>query len=613
DINSTYPGAAECLDLTLEAGAQMSVGDDLWVYGLFVLNDNAVFTVFDNVEVRTGGDITIESGATLVPGDQYDQDDGELTMNGGTIVNTNNTSSADFYFDGGILNLNGGTFEWCERFEVESVATLTINGSDIELIGWGTGDDCDIYCYQDFAANSLLIRADVNCDINTTSTGIFSIANDVTLQPLATLDIYTPGNLTVNGTMYVQCDATGSASLIDNGGLTLVNPYEVLRYYPDNTWHLISSPITDGLAGLYTAMYLQSYDETGAAWSDIIPVTDPLIQVEGYALWVDAPWTVNFVGGLNTGNLSHPVTANNPYGWCLLGNPYPSGLDWDDVPAANPDINGAVYYLEAATGNFVSYNGGMGGGTRNVPPGQGFFVSAAVNGTFNVTDAMRTHYGQDVYYKNEFSQMLSLQVEGNDYTDAVYMRFDENATDGFDSQYDAYKLLSWFNSEAPQVYMKSGVDDLSINVLPETEMIPVSFTAGVSGTYSFSLTEVHDFGYVLIEDLFTGETQNLLDDNYNFMYNTGEEAGRFVLHFAPLSVDELNAGNVNIYAFNKDIYVNVPENTNGFVKIYDILGQEIASQPITMQLNRISMENRGYYVVKVVGDSRSVTQKVYID
>lgn len=441
------------------------------------------------------------------------------------------------------------------------------------------------------------------------SKAIMSVAT-LTMFPGAALTV--SGSLTVNNDLIIMSDATGTASVIDNGALVVLGNTLVDRYYAVDKWHLISSPLGNGQAGIYQDMYLQLYDEPSASWFDIIPPTDPLIPAQGYALWVPYMMTTTYPGILNSGLVSVPVSAANPFGWNLLGNPYPSSLDWMLVAGANPAINGAVYYLDAASGMFVSFNGGMGGGSAYVPPMQGFFVSANTTGVFNVDNTMRTHAGQNMYYKNDFSNMLALAVDGNGYEDVTYMRFDEEATPGFDGQYDAYKMFSWFNDEAPQIYQNAGENQLSINVLPETEVIPVGFSAGVNGTYEISIREVKDLDYVVLEDLKTGIETDLLSGPYSFEYDVNENAERFVLHFGPLAIDELTGEFAQVYAYNSDVCISIPAGFSGEAAIFDIMGQEIARFAVNSGLNKVTLETSGYYLVKVYAEGSMMTEKVYV-
>jgi hypothetical protein len=444
--------------------------------------------------------------------------------------------------------------------------------------------------------------------------GVPGTYTDVTV-PAGLTSYPTVGRVNVCNDIYLGSDATGTATLLDNSLLTVFGTATVDRYYGAPTWHLVSSLISNGLAGIYNGMYLQWYDEFMDIWHDIIPVTDPLIPVQGYALWVDAPWTASYVGNLNTGTQGLPISAAgpDPYHWNLFGNPYPSGLNWDLVWPANPQIAGAVYYLDAATGNYLSYNGGMGGGSQYVPPMQGFFVSGLADGApFVLDNTMRTHAGGNLYYKSEFSNMIVLKAEGNGYTDKAYLRFDESASNSFDSQYDAYKLFSWSNDLLPQFYTTGG-DKLSINVLPETETVPAGFKAGVSGVYTIGIDQVEGMSEVILEDLFTGAFTNLLEGDYTFNYNSGDVEARFILHFGPLALPELIHADLNIFSSGKDVYVYVPENTKGDIVIYNALGQIVKTAAINSPVNTIRLENTATYIVRVLSDEMVVTKKVYIE
>ena len=74
------------------------------------------------------------------------------------------------------------------------------------------------------------------------------------------------------------------------------------------------------------------------------------------------------------------VLPDFPYGaggWNLVGNPYPSALDWDAVVAsfsADDKMESAVYYYSASAGHYKSYVNGIGSGSRYIPAMQGMMV-----------------------------------------------------------------------------------------------------------------------------------------------------------------------------------------------------------------------------------------------
>ncbi|MCD4732287.1 MAG: T9SS type A sorting domain-containing protein [Bacteroidales bacterium] len=267
----------------------------------------------------------------------------------------------------------------------------------------------------------------------------------------------------------------------------------------------------------------------------------------------------------------------------------------------------------ASTGNDLSYVQGVGGAERLVPPHQGFFVSATAAGTFSLGDAERTHSGADNFYKNDNPQMLVLEASNDNFSDKIWIHFNENAGVEHDGIYDAYNRISLSNPELPQIFSitQSGTM-LSINGMPETSMVPVGFTAVESGVFTISAVETGEFANVVLEDLLTQTQTDLLSNPYTFNYTTGDQENRFIVHFTPLAVPEIFEEMVNIFSFNTSVYVTAPVNTKGNIFIYNMMGQEVASKRINDMQNIITLEKSSYYVVKVLSDESVVTKKVFI-
>ncbi|MBN1339331.1 MAG: hypothetical protein JXA03_08410 [Bacteroidales bacterium] len=448
-------------------------------------------------------------------------------------------------------------------------------------------------------------------------------ALEVVIDAGQTLTIEPASSLTVSGDMInnagaaglvLQSDAGGNGSLIEYSGAEAT----VQRYFSGNdpAWHLTGSPVTGALSEVFTGMYLQEYDETTGLYTEIIPTNVPLIPMKGYAVYsnLSAFNTVTFTGNLNTGAVTASLTAVNPYGWNLLSNPYASSIDWDAVTLPS-GVNNAVYYLEASTGNFLSYNGGLGGGSRYIPPMQGFFVSANASATMVFDNTVRTHTGANNFYKSELTNYLVIKAEGNGFSDRTYIRFDAGATPDFDGQSDAYKIIAGDNDDLPQIYTQAGAENLSINVLPDQTSVNLGFEAGVSGIYTLSLDEIEDIGTVTLEDLTDGTLTDLNAGNYSFSYESGDDPYRFVLHFAPLSLSgKTTAGLVKVYSAEKDINVNIPENITGEVSVFSITGQLITTAPFSGSgIQKIAMDGRsGHFIVRVVSDRQAFSEKVFV-
>ncbi len=414
-------------------------------------------------------------------------------------------------------------------------------------------------------------------------------------------------------------DATNTATLLDNGFLIIFGSASVDRFFTgdptgSDDWHLVSSPVVATTAAVFTGMYLQSFDETTNSYTEIADPATNLGVMQGYGLYsmLNTANTVTFSGDLNLGSQSAGFTADN-LGWNLLGNPFVSSIDWETVTIPS-GMSNEVHYIEATTGNDLSYVKGTGGtGSEYIGPMQGFFVMGTGAGTLTLGYAQQTHTGSDNFYKSENPNLLVLQASGQNYSDQTWIHFNDLAGVEHDGIYDAYKRISLSNPELPQIfsYTPSGVK-LSINGMPQASTVPVGFTAIESGIFTITAVETGEFANIYLEDTFTGMITDLLTNSYTFNFNAGDQENRFIVHFTPLAVDENNTSLTNIFAYGKDAYVYVPSGTQGTIMVYDLMGQEVYSTPITGPTNKITLDKSAYYVVKVLSNESVVAKKVFI-
>jgi hypothetical protein len=82
-----------------------------------------------------------------------------------------------------------------------------------------------------------------------------------------------------------------------------------------------------------------------------------------------------------------------------------------------------------------------------------------------------------------------------------------------------------------------------------------------------------------------------------------------------LAVPVLSGSNIAIYSNENVVYVNIPFTSQGRILVYNILGNEVANQPIQANsLNKITLGvPAGYYIVKVVDNDHSISHKVFIN
>jgi hypothetical protein len=490
---------------------------------------------------------------------------------------------------------------------------------------WGTADNWETGVVATTGDDVYISSKATNYPVINEAGATPAECNNLKLLATTSLSIEPLAGLTVNGFLVIDPAATFSingdvkdiGSLITLGNIS--GEIATERYIGEDEWHLISTPVVDETVNIFLENYLQTYDESTQVWTDIEDETTLLNPMTGYAMWgTTGPDTYyTFIGEPNSGNQSQNFSADNADGWNLFGNPYPSSIDWDMV-VFSPEMNEAVYYLDAFSGSYVSYNGGMGSGSQYVPPMQGFWISALNAGTFSLGNSDRSHLGTDEYYKNtkEISNYIALQVQSEGMVDKTYIRLNDNATPVFDGKYDAFKLMAP-NKIHPQIYTIAGEDNLSISQLPATDVIPVGFYVKNSGNYTISLEKMTDIQSCQIEDLKTGIVQDLEVGTYTFSFTEGENTDRFRLHLTAASVEFSGAqDNIKMYAVGQDVFIkSVNSIEKGTVRVSHLAGRTVIEQPISNQnFIRLSTNlNTGVYIVSLTDSSEVRTEKVIIN
>jgi hypothetical protein len=466
---------------------------------------------------------------------------------------------------------------------------------------------------------------------------------DLTIADEASVTINAGFALTVAGILtnsagsnglVLKSDASGTGSLIH---VTPDVEARVERYLTPNLWHYTSVPVSDALSGVFLDIYLRTFDEPTYSWNPwIVPTDIPLEVMLGYAAWVSGdPMTVTFEGKLNTGNHSINVTRNNSLtnpGWNLVGNPYPSALNWDAASGWNKtNVNNTIYYYSGNGGlsNYKYYIGsggeipgvGVNEGTNEIPAMQGFFVHASADGPLSVNNNARIHSTQP-YYKNSYAEIpvIRLHAEGNGLNDETVIRFYAGADLNFDGDFDALKL---FGNGHPQIYsVTADQTELSISTLPgynEETIIPIGFMSATEGLHTISLNEFTGFGSsakIFLKDLVTGSIQQLSEEvPYTFSSAPGDETNRFLLHFSnPLGISANTITASSIYSHGNTVYINLLESSNAEIFIHDLLGREIYQHKVSGEnLVRIDLASEtGFYLVTVHSGNQKATQKVII-
>jgi flagellar motor switch/type III secretory pathway protein FliN len=419
------------------------------------------------------------------------------------------------------------------------------------------------------------------------------------------------GGLSISGDLTI----VPGGSLVDMGGISVAGTtdYQMMAN-PTGKYTYFTPPVTPQDASPFLGEYLRSWDETSAAWVNVVNPGDPLMSGMGYSLFPvsGGPYSLN-QGTLNTGDytLAGLTSSGGPFdGFNLIGNQFPSGITFNASGLSNMDAFGWVW--DGNAGNYLVTGNTL--PADFIPAAQAFFVRAlAGGGSVTILNSDRSHGGP--MYKSADDNSLVITVAGEEYSDAIAVKFNDNASEDYDLGLDALKLIGL--EEAPQMYtLVEGNVKLTGNTMPMVSTVPFNLEVGVDGTYTLVVDGIDSFepGTVIeLEDLATGNVVNLNDVNtYAFQASVYDDAERFMLKFGTVGIDDNLAENVKVYSFNSAIHVNMPLDVEGQVFVFNTMGQEIVSGENVNGNNTIAVEGGVNYIVKVVTANGVKTEKVFV-
>ncbi len=481
--------------------------------------------------------------------------------------------------------------------------------------------------------------------------------NSLTIAPRGKLSLGSNTLTALNG-ITLQSDASGTATLMDSYASPTVAATVEQYVQAGRNWYM-SSPITSASYTLLNrGASVVEWNEVSKVWDNVTAGT--LTKGKGYIQVANATQgttgTVDFNGITNSGDVSIALTrteSGSNRGFNLVGNPYPSYLDWKKVAAANTNVLPTVWFrtkktVEAgggytfATVNVAAYldnnenspvianNNSQTNITTYIPPMQAYWVRLnenPVTTNFVVTNAMRDHADnagnlfKAPKQKAVSQQLIRLQVSDGTMSDEAVLYFNSNASNGYD-KYDSPKMAG--NSSAPEVYMLSEGERLVINGLSSAAGIPdqvVGFSYGTGGDLKIKATEITNIDgstfIYLWDDVTKTETALTPETEYEFTTTpaTNNES-RFSLRFrVPGTVtgtDAIAKLGVKVFA-NAQNQITI--NTFGECRysVFNMVGQLVANGITTAGHATVSVSSQNaMYIVKVIGNRKELTQRVII-
>ncbi|WP_210514000.1 T9SS type A sorting domain-containing protein [Hymenobacter terricola] len=374
--------------------------------------------------------------------------------------------------------------------------------------------------------------------------------------------------------------------------------------------------------------------------------SDPMGLLTGYTVNIGASSVVDLTGTLNTGvvtrgSLTRGALAQS--GWQLLGNPYPSPVDFSQTAGVTrTNVDDAIYVYQSTgqyVGQYRSYVNGV--GTPQVAAMQGFFTrvtTAGTPGSFALNNAARvTTFGATPSFNKttETRPMVKLRLQSSSpLIDETTVYFEQGATAAFDPRFDAYKIP---NSTGLNLSSIIAGDELSINGLMPLATAPVTVPLNVglpvAGTYTLNAVDLLNFGgtnQVFLLDTQTGARINLAQQpTYTFTTQVTSLAGRFSLYFGPaLSPTATTAAAladmVQLYPnpAHASFTLMLPAEMGRAAvsaKLYNQLGQLVSTRTLTVTAAGASSQfdvsglTPGVYSLRLTGGPAQVVKRVVVE
>ncbi|MEQ9169055.1 MAG: T9SS type A sorting domain-containing protein [Fulvivirga sp.] len=456
-------------DITINTSGPLVLDQDLQVNGNVTLDGGSLsigansITVLGNW-VRNGGSMASYSGQVIF--------NGTSLINGSstaTFVNVQVPSGASLTLPSGNINING-------NLQIDPSATFSANGGTVTL---GTTAN------QNIAAGG----ASFNNIAVTKVSGTVTIAGALNLTGRLSFDgasgatIASGGNLTIVST---SDGATGNGSIgVVPSGANITGNVVVQRFLSGEgrIYRYLSSPVSganleqwrddfpitgtfddpstgtginstnpslyryiESLPGLADDGY-EAYPASGALASSTIEVG------RGYAAFIregasstviDVTGTVNLANNADIDlNVTYNDDGNGPAneGWNLVGNPFASSIDWDNVLSGTGgtrvNVNQGIQVRDnGAGGTYRVWDGSTGDLNAGViGTGQAFWVQTTANGPSLTLNELAKTSSTGTFFREEKSdpiEVLQISLSDGVDTDNTFVKIIEGATLGYD-------------------------------------------------------------------------------------------------------------------------------------------------------------------------------------
>jgi predicted membrane protein len=437
-------------DFTGKNNGIVTLDGEICVSGATKITNN--FMVIGSGYFKTGSSTTIKNGATIF-GSSTECTDCIYSSGctSGAISEWDGSSGTDWFtaanWSNGVPNdqtparipSTASAMPVINAAGAECFHLMVLPGASVEI---AASNSLDVYGDLVMRGSFIPNQSTVNM-VGTCASGRLNSGGNTNLHSLLVNNIndvaITAGTWGITGSLDVvlgSFDTNDSLTIISNSlgtgrigeilGVGITGEISMERYIDagETNWRYFSSAVTGATLAQYnddfvTAGYpgswypafgwesIYTYDETMGVGFGYLPATSSAQVIgvgQGLQVWCGdtitgtLPFTVDLRGVPNQGPILMPVSYTftgtpGEDGFCHIGNPYASTIDWDAIGWVKVNVAEATYIVDPDTEMYATYIAGAGtnGGSRYIASQQAFWVEAtAVAPVLSITESCKS-------------------------------------------------------------------------------------------------------------------------------------------------------------------------------------------------------------------------------
>jgi hypothetical protein len=515
--------------------------------------------------------------------------------------------------ENGHLQLNGDYIKSTEKISLTGSQAVNISGSNTQK---------NIYNLEiSNTAGATTLLNELSLDkLDILSQGIFII--DTTKHVSVTNTV--SNNASTNG-IFIKAHANAAngslvfANCADAPVSATVEMYSMANWTWNNgvrtnyKWQFFGIPVQNlqYTSPLFDGSFMRKQNEAGIGagfsasnmWIQLVG-SDPIENISGYEIVQEAAKIYSFSGQLYnqsfTKVLSYTTGASYP-GQHILGNPYTAAIDIEEIVFGKYTVPEIYLYNTGSYNEWISgtktgssagqytvstpLTAGAEGIPNTIASMQGFLVKATKSSdsaTIYIPYSSAIKKNCDRLRAKKVDQRVYtvIEVNGNRYSDRMWLFSDPSLTRGYDRGWDGKKLTG--STLTPQIYGKEESGNYQIDAVDNFDNTILSFKKGEDTNYKIKFTHfntVNSYNQLYLLDL---KTNDLIDitvngTEYSFTANNTTAEPRFKI----MTSAGVTTGNDNQQT---DFYVNCIDNKfiinnlsglNGNISLFDSKGVNI--------------------------------------